>query len=174
MKQQLLTVLLLAISVLAYANEPIENGKALYTSRCGNCHKINEVFVGPALADVGKRHNIDWIVKFVQSSQTMVKSGDEKAVALFAKYKIPMPDQKDLTPKDIDDILGYIDNEAKVNSGVVKPPLAKPTQTQLAYLATSFSENRGFLVAILASIALLIGTLLFYARVKKYERTKVW
>ena len=102
------------------------------------------------------------------------KSGDKDAVALFAKYKVPMPDQIDLTSKDVNDIVGYIKGEVKLSIRTARAPFAIPTQTHPAYTLISFAEHKGFLIAILISIALLIETLLFFAKVKKYERTKVW
>lgn len=174
MKKQMLPFLILLISASTYAEEPAEKGKALYTSRCGNCHKINEVFVGPALAGIDTRRQVDWIVKFVQSSQTMIKAGDPEAVALFTKFKVPMPDHNDLTKTDVSNIVEYIKNEAKLMSTVAKAPFAKPTPPPSAYKGINFSQSKGLLSLILASIFILIGTIFFYARVKKYEFTKVW
>lgn len=174
MKKQLLTLFILMLSMVSFAEEPIVKGKNLYTSRCGNCHKINEVFVGPALADVDKRRKSDWIINFVQSSQTMVKAGDADAVALFAKFKVPMPDHKDLSETDVSNIIEYIKNESKAVANVAKAPFAKPTQSPSAYAGINFKESKGILLCILVSVALLIGALFFFAKVKTYEQSKVW
>jgi cytochrome c2 len=81
-----------AIVVSANATPPVEDGKTIFTARCAACHNVNKQLTGPALAGVHERRSIDWIIKFVHSSQTMVKSGDKDAVALFEKFnKIPMP-----------------------------------------------------------------------------------
>lgn len=174
MKKQLLSLILLMLSTVCFAEEPIEKGKILFTSRCGNCHKINEVFVGPALADVEKRRKSEWIVDFIQSSQTMVKSGDPDAVALFAKFKVPMPDHKDLTDNDVSNLIEYIKNESKAVANIVKAPFAKPTPPPSGYAGINFHESKGVLISILVAIALLIGTIFFYAKVKNFEDSKVW
>ncbi|MEJ7626893.1 MAG: cytochrome c [Ferruginibacter sp.] len=174
MKKQLLTGLLLVFTTIVAANDSIDAGKTLFTSRCGNCHKVNEVFVGPALAGVETRRSIDWIIKFVHSSQTMVKEGDKDAVALFTKFKIPMPDQQDLSNDDIKNIVAFIEEESKSASTAIKTPFAKPIEKHPAFVPVSFAENKGFLIALLFSLGLLIGTLFFWAKVKKYERTQIW
>jgi len=91
------------------AAPPIAEGKAIFSTRCAGCHNVNKVVTGPALAGVDQRHSIDWIINFVHSSQTVIKGGDEKAVALFEKFnKIPMPDHPDLTAGNIKSIVEYI------------------------------------------------------------------
>src|SRR5215218_5164221 len=104
-----LSVLVIMISLYASANPPVEEGKAIFTTRCASCHNVNKMVVGPALAGVDQRHSIDWIVNFVQSSQTVIRSGDEKATALFAKFNnIQMPDHKDLTAENIKSVVEVI------------------------------------------------------------------
>ena len=97
-----LSALLISISISSLADPPAEEGKLIFNSRCASCHNINKTIVGPALAGIDDRRDIDWIIKFVQSSQTLIKSGDKDASALFTKFNnIPMPDHKDLTDDKI-------------------------------------------------------------------------
>jgi mono/diheme cytochrome c family protein len=104
-------LLVLLDSVNSHATPP-ENGKIIFTARCASCHSINHKIIGPALAFADERHDIDWIVRFVQSSQTMVRNGDKDAVALFNQFNnTPMPDHPDLTNENIKDIVSYIKNE---------------------------------------------------------------
>ncbi|HSU27299.1 MAG TPA: cytochrome c [Chitinophagaceae bacterium] len=93
---------------------PPEEGKTIFNTRCRTCHSIDKSLVGPALAGVEERHPIEWIVKFVHSSQTVIKSGDETAIALFEKFnKVQMPDHPDLTEENIKSIVAYISSETK-------------------------------------------------------------
>jgi hypothetical protein len=82
-----LTVLLcpmaLLVSVQLIANPLPEEGRTIFMSRCAACHSVNKQLTGPALAGVYERRSTDWIVNFVQSSQTVIKRGDKDAVALF-------------------------------------------------------------------------------------------
>lgn len=88
----LILALLPAICCFAKPANPLaEAGRALFTNRCAACHNVNKTLTGPALAGVDGRHTIEWIINFVHSSQTVIKSGDKEAVTLFEKFnKITM------------------------------------------------------------------------------------
>src|SRR5688572_6757319 len=97
MKLKIIMYLTLGLSMIAInanANpDPPKDGKLIFNSRCAACHNVNQVLTGPALAGVHDRRSMDWIIKFVRSSQAMVKNGDKDAVAIYEKFnKIPMPD----------------------------------------------------------------------------------
>ncbi|MFN8257241.1 MAG: c-type cytochrome [Bacteroidales bacterium] len=85
---------------------PVENFKV-----CSACHTIGKgKLVGPDLKGVTQRHDEAWLIKFIRSSQTMVKEGDKVAVKLFNdNNKIPMPDNP-LTDDEIKALLKYIEN----------------------------------------------------------------
>ncbi len=88
------------------------HGKQLFSNRCAACHAIAKDVTGPALRDVDKRHTEDWIIKFVQGSQSVIKSGDPVAVQLFEKFNnTVMPNHPDLSNDDIKSIITYIKDE---------------------------------------------------------------
>lgn len=106
--------ILLSITFLAYSiNQGLvqaqDQGEALFKDYCSACHTVNEgKLVGPDLANTHKRHTEEWIVNFVRSSQTMIKSGDVDAVALFEEFnKIIMPDPG-ISDEEIKVIISYI------------------------------------------------------------------
>ena len=72
-----------------------ETGQQMFQKSCAACHSIGGgQLVGPDLAGVNDKRPEDWLLKYIKSSQTLVKSGDKTAVALFEQFnKIPMPDQ---------------------------------------------------------------------------------
>ncbi|MDP9229323.1 MAG: cytochrome c [Bacteroidota bacterium] len=145
-------------------------GKTIFTARCGSCHNINRILVGPALAGVDQRHSIEWIVSFVHSSQTVIKGGDKIATALFEKFnKMQMPDHPDLSKNDITSIVDYIKSQGNATASIDKDPFEKPSMLHPAYLPLSLS-NYGFFLGFFIIVALLILTLLFFVRVKEYER----
>ncbi|MEZ5082712.1 MAG: c-type cytochrome [Bacteroidales bacterium] len=78
---------------------------------CAACHTIGKgKLIGPDLKGVTERREEAWLISFIKSSQTMVKSGDETAVKLFEEFnKIPMPDNP-FTDEQIKGILSYIEN----------------------------------------------------------------
>lgn len=150
---------------------PVDKGKTIFSTRCAGCRNVNKILTGPALAGVDQRHPMKWIVKFVQSSQTLVKSGDKDAVALFTKFnKISMPDHKDLNEGQIKNIVEYINMEAKAaaSDGTEKTPAAKPVDAPNYFALTA--ANTGFLVTVVALAALFMAVLLFAFQVKRYER----
>ena len=88
--------------------------EALFKTKCAICHTIGKgKLVGPDLANVHDRHTEEWMLKFIKSSQSLIKSGDSTAVALFeANNKTVMPDPM-ISEDEIKSILNYI----KENSG---------------------------------------------------------
>lgn len=167
------TIAILFTSLFALANPPAEQGKAIFSARCASCHSVNKVLTGPALAGVHERRSIDWIVSFVQSSQSLVKSGDKDAVAVFNQFnKIPMPDHADLTAEDVKSVVEFIKSESKTDV-TEKPPFAKPTKIRPAYIPLSITADFGVFAGFLAIIILFIAALIFAVQVKQYERDKI-
>jgi mono/diheme cytochrome c family protein len=163
-------IFLCTSSVNANPDPPVKDGKAIFTTRCAACHNVNKVLTGPALAGIDERRSIDWIINFVHSSQAMVKKGDKEAIAVYEKFnKIPMPDHPDLTDENIKSIVEYIKSESKP-AGTDKAPFSKPSVKKANHLPISFTKNFWPLMGVLASILLLIATLLFAAKVSSMKR----
>jgi cytochrome c2 len=100
----------------AYADKiDVASGKAIFQSQCTSCHAIQTVVVGPALRDIFKIRTEAWIMAFVRSSQTVIKSGDTAAVSLFKQFNgTIMPDHPGISDQDIKNIIGYIKSESSV------------------------------------------------------------
>lgn len=171
MKQRfLLSLFALVMSIYTWAAPPAEEGKTIFQARCASCHNVNKVLVGPALAGVDQRHQFAWIVKFVQSSQGVIKSGDPAATALFEKFNhTPMPDHPDLTAAAIQGIVDYIKTESTTAAEAGKAPFAKPSRLHPAYVPVS---NPSFFISMGAAIVVLMLVLLVLVRVKEYERAR--
>lgn len=100
------------------------NGELLFSQKCVSCHTIGRgKLIGPDLSNVHKIRTEDWIIKFIQSSQSVIKSGDSTAVAVFNQYnQTVMPDQK-LSVNEIKSIIDYIrTNSADPNNPNQKTP----------------------------------------------------
>lgn len=169
-KNMLLFFLAIGIAAIGRAN-PLEDGKSIFMTRCAACHNVNKVLTGPALAGIEEKRSLDWIFKFVHSSQSLVKSGDKEAIEIFEQFnKIPMPDHPDLTEENIKNILAYIKSETKTGEASVAPfpkPGKKPSNAK-----PLSADNYGFFAAYFFSVAALISALLFAVRIKSYERNK--
>ena len=172
MKIKILNIIVLCIFFTALKSTalPLDEGKNIFTARCMACHKIDKDFAGPALANVDQRHTTDWIIKFVHSSQTVIKSGDTSAIALFSKFNgTIMPDHPDLTVNNIKSIVEYIKDES--TKVVSKPdvPFERPYQLQPNYTPISY-KNIGFMISFFITIGTLILAMLFAVYVKQLER----
>lgn len=168
MKSTFFTLVFTLIISFVYAAPPVEEGKAIFAARCAACHNINKVVTGPALAGIDERRSIDWIVKFITSSQSLIKSGDKDAVAVFEKFnKIPMPDHSDLNEAKIKSIVEYIKSEATSQTNTA--PFARPGKLRPNYTPLSIN-NYAFFISYLVVVALMITGMVFAVQVKSIER----
>jgi cytochrome c551/c552 len=169
-KKITISTLTLLLSLFVFSIPPTDEGKMIFTSRCASCHNVNKIVVGPALAGVTERHSENWIVHFVHSSQTVIKSGDQTAVALYEKFnKVPMPDHLDLSAESIKGILAYIKSETKVPA---KDPSFRPDRLHPLYTPI-LSTNYAFFAAYLALVVLMAGSLVALVKVKEIQRNKI-
>lgn len=100
----------------------VAKGKDLFTNYCAQCHNPSEVtLVGPGLKGVRQRTpSADWLHKWVKNPATVIATGDAYAVAIYNKFnKIQMPSFTNLTDKDIDGILDYVDSESAPKTAAV-------------------------------------------------------
>lgn len=125
---------ILMVSTTAHVGVAAGAGEGLFQQRCSACHSIGGGrLVGPDLKGVNDRRSEEWLLKFIKSSQAVISSGDAAAKALFAEYKMVMPDQ-DLSNDQIKEILVYL--REKGGGGKV-PTSAAPTKA----LVTSRPES---------------------------------
>ncbi len=118
---KILLPLMLYIFIIPIYSFSQDLGEITFSTRCRACHTIGQgKLVGPDLANVQDRLKKDWLIKFIKSSQTLVKSGDAEAVRVFNQFnKIVMPDQP-LTNTQILEVLSYI----RKNKGQAAPQTA--------------------------------------------------
>ena len=103
----------------------IEQGQALFKANCKVCHAVNEQVVGPALAKVYERQNMDWIIAFVRNSQKVIQSGDPYAVELYNKFNKTEMTAFDFSDDEIKSIIAYVKQET--DNPTVAAPVAAAT-----------------------------------------------
>jgi cytochrome c2 len=108
---------------------------ALFQRRCRVCHTYGSGdLIGPDLKGVTDRHTREWLTKWITSSQSLIRSGDPAANALFRKYKqFPMPDQS-FAAGELDALINYF---------AAGGPVAEATRNRRAATATSAEIDLG-------------------------------
>lgn len=130
--KQLFIFLLVCFAFLGLrAQEDAEAGKEIFSARCASCHNFKQDMTGPALRDIHTRRKPEWIVKFVQSSQEVIESGDADAKAVFAKFQTVMPDHRDLKENDVLNIISFIKAESeRIAIEAANNPIKRPKEGQ--------------------------------------------
>ncbi len=85
--------MLLVVGPLWAAPPSPQQGKALFEEQCAACHTLGKGdLVGPDLAGVTQRRPRAWLLRFLLETEQVHEEGDSIALALQAKYGMPMPD----------------------------------------------------------------------------------
>jgi mono/diheme cytochrome c family protein len=149
----LVLILLLGFSSTVNA----QDGKALFSQKCASCHAPNKALIGPALAGVEER----WpdktkLYAWINNSAAVVKSGYPRAVAVYNEYnKIQMTAFPELTEKDIDAILVYVNTPpTPAGGGTTGTTVVNPADA--ASQANDSALIFGILTLILAVVALIL------------------
>jgi mono/diheme cytochrome c family protein len=64
-------------------------GDKVFSGTCSACHKMDQRYVGPALAGVTKRRTPEWIMNMIMNPAEMTQK-DETAKALLGEYMTQM------------------------------------------------------------------------------------
>ena len=81
--------------------EMVKKGEELFKAKCSACHKVDNRFIGPALAGVTERRSPEWIMNMILNPEIMVAE-NPAAKQLYAEYLSPMVNQ------------GLTENEARL------------------------------------------------------------
>jgi cytochrome c2 len=87
------------------------NGEELFRRNCSPCHNASsKPSTGPGLMEVlGRIPSREWAYAFVRNADSVIKSGDAYANAIYRQYhKSRQPKFPKLTNKEIDAILDYL------------------------------------------------------------------
>ncbi len=144
----------------------ITSGETLFNNYCKQCHAVHDQVIGPALAGVYERQNVEWLTRFIANSQKVIQSGDAYAVELWERFnKLEMPPH-DLSQDQILSILSYIKSET----------IKGPPQPEVAATSTTTDASQGtgllssgyvtfFLVALLLVMVLILVVLVMLVSV---------
>lgn len=115
MKKTRTFISVITLLIMSFTSAFSQEGKKLFKGNCGVCHTVaGGKLVGPDLKGVNTRHDEAWLLKWIKSSQTMVKAGDKKAIQIFNENdNLVMPDQV-LTDEEIKSILAFVQEKEKL------------------------------------------------------------
>jgi mono/diheme cytochrome c family protein len=103
---------------IAAAQEPAEQGKALYEKNCVSCHTLGGGdTAGPDLEGVAERRDPEHIRRFIADPGAVIAEGDPDVKAMVEKFGgLEMPDLG-LSDADVDAIVAYLEAQAGAPSG---------------------------------------------------------
>ena len=138
-------------------NLSAQDGKAIFQQKCATCHAVDKNLTGPALKGVEDRWpDKNQIYNWIHNSASVIKSGYPHAVEIYAQYnKIQMPAFPELTNKDIDAILGYI-NTASVPAPVPSGDMSSGSDATSKGETDDSSLLFGILTMLLAVVMLIL------------------
>lgn len=137
-----------AAAVATAAPAAGQSGEVTFRTFCVACHTIGGGrLVGPDLAGVTERRSEEWLIRFVQRSQSVIASGDAEAVALSQEFPgLMMPDWS-LSDDEVRAVLAYIRDGASADAAAPAAPEAyTPEQAELGrhlFQGTTRFANRG-------------------------------
>jgi mono/diheme cytochrome c family protein len=79
-------------------------GQQIFSGTCAACHKLDQRYVGPALAGVTKRRSPEWIMNMILNPSVMTQQ-DPTAKALLGEYMTQM--SVNATQEDARAVLEY-------------------------------------------------------------------
>ena len=90
----------------------VRTPEKLFKTSCAICHSIGKgKLIGPDLIGVDERHSQKWLINFIHSSDSMIKSGDTSALRLYNEYrKLPMPNHN-FSKEESKTLIDYIVSE---------------------------------------------------------------
>ena len=134
----------------------IAKGKSLFNANCAACHKLNKNLVGPKLAGVTEKYEKEWLYTWIKNSSAMIKSGDERAVAVWEEWnKLAMNAFPQLSNEDIDNILAYTDYKPEP---VVSTAVA---DSGVAQSQSSGSISQDLILVALIVVLMVLITMLY-------------
>ncbi len=148
-----LTLLFFLVFVFSGIQLSAQDGKALFQQKCAVCHNIFKPMTGPELMGLEQRgpwadHNklLEWV-----HNPAAFMEKDPYTAGLKAQYGIVMTPFPELTLKDIDAIVSYIDAEVAAKNA----PKA-PTEGEATAKSSNNAVFFGIISLIMAVVALIL------------------
>ena len=104
-----------------------QEGQTIFTAQCAACHTIGGGdLVGPDLAGVTERRDLDWLLNFIKDPDEMINSGDPLANQLLAQYNNVRMPTLGLNQTQVESLLAHLelqgDGDGSEGAAVELPP----------------------------------------------------
>jgi len=147
--------LIVALTVFSFLNSSAQDGRALFNGKCASCHQIFKPSTGPALMNLEERHK--WsdhneLLKWVHNPPGYI-AADDYTKGLKAQYGSMMQAFPELTVKDVDAIVSYVNQQVADRN---KAPEGGGGATSTAPENNNNAIIFGVVSLILAIIALIL------------------
>lgn len=139
----ILAGLLLGVAVPSVA----QDGETIFKQNCAACHTVGKGrLVGPDLAGITSQRPEEWLIKWTRSSQTLIKSGDADAKAIFDEYNgLVMPDQN-LPDADIKAIFAFVASKEAAAPAATSAPAEPATNASNHAMPEEIAQGRNIFV----------------------------
>jgi mono/diheme cytochrome c family protein len=102
------TILLPSSNLFA---DDVEAGEKLFKQNCTACHMMTSArLVGPGLEGVTEKYEKEWLIKWIRNSQSLIASGDERAIAIYEEYNKVAMSSFDFSDQEFSNLLAYLAN----------------------------------------------------------------
>jgi mono/diheme cytochrome c family protein len=118
--------------VIATDSSSIAAGQRIFAENCSACHNFKNDGIGPQLGGLTSVVTADWIRSFIKAPETIIESGDERAQALYEKYKTIMPSFSYYSDDQVNDLIAYLSTQKSPKKkkpddpNALKNPLPEP------------------------------------------------
>jgi cytochrome c2 len=122
------------------AGAQVQVASQYFDENCAACHTIGEgPFVGPDLKNVSDRKDRDWLVRFIEDPEAVIKSGDPDAKVLVDQFDGQiMPTLPGMTHETAEALLDFINEKSKEG----QPVTGGIQVTERAFTADDIQRGR--------------------------------
>ncbi|CAN5192247.1 hypothetical protein BH23BAC1_BH23BAC1_38900 [soil metagenome] len=96
-------------------DDTIKEGKNLFTKHCMSCHGLQNDGIGPPLGGITKLLSEQELINFIKDPAKAIESGEERADAMYARYKLIMPSFDWMKESEISSILAYLQHQTELH-----------------------------------------------------------
>lgn len=100
-----------ALIILRYGSsfaQDTRSGEKLFDANCAGCHNFKQDGIGPQLGGLKGVLDHTYLINFIKSPKAQIDAQVARALDKAKKFGTVMPDFKQLTPAELDDLVAYI------------------------------------------------------------------